>query len=1058
MVAARKNKARLDKSTLTRLKKKNAASQAKEMELTPEALGRVGDELVNATIQGFNDELASSPAPIKALAKQFSGLIEEFFKGFKEGVNAEISEFVKNNRKISETTIEDIEKVTTTNIKALTETVTDVVEEKTAPPALTKEKTDKAVSSILERGKGKPETILEKKTGFKDFMTRVGMGVIGQEAAAEDIISERKEKQAFVETETKLRSEEFKGMSSEDVKKKLEEDYKTIQTTTQELKKIEEQISTYKEMGYSPEQMTKLGVDDKKKELVQKAIKADPSRMSEYTKYIEGDTTTNNRQPTTTISNSDTGTRITNFGDNTKSTSTSVLEETAMEQAALQQDSTEEQEKQTTLLSEIRELLKRQPAGAAGGKEAAPAASQPAGEDGGGGFDVGDLLGKGKTAAGGARGAKAGGIGKTLKGMVPKGAVKSVAGTAAAGAVMLGVTNAVDTGLGKLGVGNDAEGNLLKIDEAQDEENWNKATFGEKIGSGVARGIEKVGGFLGWDNIVTQARADRIKTETEYLKKKHATVEDTKKSVEETVDINFNEQEFSQRDPDTYKKFVQFRNDRIQQIAIDQSKKFDRKEPTPADMQVARSIGNKEAIEKFKKEIEAAGVGNVKGGAQTPQKTAAEQTTPTEEKQQAQIDKTVSGATPPAEVPAASSPAATPAIEAVPFEPRKLEDITKPIGTATVAVPFQPARNLVKTSGGTFAPGALLDLPAAPAAGDTIDASFNQDIFAANDPENYKKFVTELETKTESLTQEYLNSGRFGEDKDSKEMARQEAETSAKKETILKFQKEIEAAGAGAAGPMMGIISEKPGPFGEAMTPPAVPELGLNQPPSVDQALPGAPNTPPAPPAAPGKGGFFSNLLNNVKNFFGMGTPTVEQKIPSDIISTVPTEGPMALEKFGSPLSTDAAMWQPSEAAPTQGIDTAAIREQAKKMGLGGDSSKEFFGVSMPGMPKEGSAAGPQMPKIGGGLQALEQAMINSETAPPKQMSPSLQQAPVDATAMNAAAEVGKNITIQSPPPVVVPTGGGGGGQTMMSQPFTSNVRNAEPTLNKYLASRYLNA
>lgn len=77
---------------------------------------------------------------------------------------------------------------------------------------------------------------------------------------------------------------------------------------------------------------------------------------------------------------------------------------------------------------------------------------------------------------------------------------------------------AVDYGLGELGVGKDADGEDLQIDEKQDDENWNKMTTAEKIQSGMARGIEKAGSITYLDNIAREAQTNRIKNETKYLK------------------------------------------------------------------------------------------------------------------------------------------------------------------------------------------------------------------------------------------------------------------------------------------------------------------------------------------------------------------------------------------------------------------------------------------------------------------------------------------------------------------------------------------------------------
>ena len=77
---------------------------------------------------------------------------------------------------------------------------------------------------------------------------------------------------------------------------------------------------------------------------------------------------------------------------------------------------------------------------------------------------------------------------------------------------------AVDYGLGEVGVGKDAEGEDLQIDEKQDDENWDKMTVGEKIQSGMARGVEKAGSSLFLGNIANEAKSERIKNETKYLK------------------------------------------------------------------------------------------------------------------------------------------------------------------------------------------------------------------------------------------------------------------------------------------------------------------------------------------------------------------------------------------------------------------------------------------------------------------------------------------------------------------------------------------------------------
>lgn len=129
---------------------------------------------------------------------------------------------------------------------------------------------------------------------------------------------------------------------------------------------------------------------------------------------------------------------------------------------------------------------------------------------GGGGLGLGDML-PGARALG--RGARALGRGAMSVG-------RAVLPYALPAAAMVATGAAVDYGLGKLGVGKDEEGKDLKIDTAQDDANWKKMTFGQKVESGIGRGIEKVGSTLFLDNMSREAQADRIKNETQYFKDK----------------------------------------------------------------------------------------------------------------------------------------------------------------------------------------------------------------------------------------------------------------------------------------------------------------------------------------------------------------------------------------------------------------------------------------------------------------------------------------------------------------------------------------------------------
>jgi hypothetical protein len=82
---------------------------------------------------------------------------------------------------------------------------------------------------------------------------------------------------------------------------------------------------------------------------------------------------------------------------------------------------------------------------------------------------------------------------------------------AKAATIMAAAGYAVDAGAGMLGAGNNT------IDTNKDDENWKQMSAWEKMQSGTARGIEHAGSFLFLDNLVNQAKSERIANESKYL-------------------------------------------------------------------------------------------------------------------------------------------------------------------------------------------------------------------------------------------------------------------------------------------------------------------------------------------------------------------------------------------------------------------------------------------------------------------------------------------------------------------------------------------------------------
>ncbi len=115
--------------------------------------------------------------------------------------------------------------------------------------------------------------------------------------------------------------------------------------------------------------------------------------------------------------------------------------------------------------------------------------------------------------------------GKGGKGTPPKGKLTRFGGAAVGALAFAGLSTAAGyaTDYAMDETGASVNPDELEGLKAVDEENYNKMSIGEKIQSAPARGIEKVGSFLGFDRLSERASAERIKSESEYLNKKSPT-------------------------------------------------------------------------------------------------------------------------------------------------------------------------------------------------------------------------------------------------------------------------------------------------------------------------------------------------------------------------------------------------------------------------------------------------------------------------------------------------------------------------------------------------------
>ena len=174
-------------------------------------------------------------------------------------------------------------------------------------------------------------------------------------------------------------------------------------------------------------------------------------------------------------------------------------------------------------------------------------------------------------------------------------------------AIAYGAARTIDYGASVLGIGDD------EIDETQDEANWQKMSTGQKIGSGIARGIESVGSFLGLESFAKEAEASRIEKETQIVGER---VEPST-TIEQTIetDIKFNELAFAENDPESYKKFIEFKESRTSELAkeyIESGRYGKSRESRRIARTMAERRARDEAVIKFKESIEAVDAGSVK--------------------------------------------------------------------------------------------------------------------------------------------------------------------------------------------------------------------------------------------------------------------------------------------------------------------------------------------------------------------------------------------------------------------------------------------------------------
>jgi len=131
---------------------------------------------------------------------------------------------------------------------------------------------------------------------------------------------------------------------------------------------------------------------------------------------------------------------------------------------------------------------------------------------------------------------------------------------------------------------------------------------GKDIGRGVAKGWQAVRGFFGGEADIPESKNEAQLVEAEK------------------TSITFSERDFSQKDPESYKKFKEYRRERAQFHVNERKAKRGGKvtrQSIRMDQSFAEENSKTDAIIKFKKEIEAAGAGTVKTTRTVPEGTVS---------------------------------------------------------------------------------------------------------------------------------------------------------------------------------------------------------------------------------------------------------------------------------------------------------------------------------------------------------------------------------------------------------------------------------------------------
>lgn len=304
-------------------------------------LDAIGEELIQSTLDSMRSELESSPAARK-MAKKFSSVITEFMDGFAEGVRLEIENFRQQNpgvnlsplaledetvklpeNNLDEAQLKELKKIND-RLGALEKqgegiTGTEYTDNTNTPPPVTPKTGLQGTQGSSEVNHSVlAKTILERSPIREDknlalTAKQIAIGVLGgitdslgfsnTSASLIEKFEESKKQEQFISTETKIRSkndpEGFGKLSVKEQREQLKESYKEINKSIAELQKLEREIASLKESGYSEKDIeTVLKVSDRQKEHTTNILKHDSSRAQQLKEV-----NTNSNQQTSSTQN-----------------------------------------------------------------------------------------------------------------------------------------------------------------------------------------------------------------------------------------------------------------------------------------------------------------------------------------------------------------------------------------------------------------------------------------------------------------------------------------------------------------------------------------------------------------------------------------------------------------------------------------------------------------------------------------------------------------------------------------------------------------------------------